>query len=47
MIDAGERLAAERGIAAMSLREVQAAAGQRNKSAAQYHFGSRTGLIEA
>lgn len=47
MIEAGERLAAERGMAAMSLREVQAAAGQRNKSAAQYHFGSRHGLIEA
>ena len=47
MIDAAERLAAERGMAAMSLREVQAAAGQRNKSAAQYHFGSRAGLIEA
>lgn len=47
MIEAGERLAAERGIAAMSLREVQAAAGQRNKSAAQYHFGSRAGLIDA
>jgi AcrR family transcriptional regulator len=47
MIDAAERLAAERGMAAMSLREVQAASGQRNKSAAQYHFGSRRGLIEA
>jgi AcrR family transcriptional regulator len=47
MIDAGERLAAERGLAAMSLREVQAAAGQRNKSAAHYHFGDRRGLIEA
>lgn len=47
MIEAGERLAAERGLAAMSLREVQAAAGQRNKSAAQYHFGDRRGLIEA
>ena len=47
MIEAGERIAAERGIGAMSLREVQAAAGQRNKSAAQYHFGSREGLIEA
>jgi AcrR family transcriptional regulator len=47
MIEAGERIAAERGLAAMSLREVQAAAGQRNKSAAQYHFGSRHGLIEA
>lgn len=47
MIDAAERIAVERGLAAMSLREVQAASGQRNKSAAQYHFGSREGLIEA
>jgi AcrR family transcriptional regulator len=47
MVEVAERLAAERGLAAMSLREVQALAGQRNKSAAQYHFGSRTGLIEA
>ncbi len=47
MIDAAERLAAEKGLAAMSLREVQAAAGQRNKSAAQYHFGSKEGLAEA
>ncbi len=47
MIDAAERLAAERGLAAMTLREVQAAAGQRNKSAAQYHFGSKEGLVEA
>lgn len=31
----------------MSLREVQSMAGQKNKSAAQYHFGSREGLIEA
>lgn len=47
MIDAAERLVAEQGLGAMSLREVQKAAGQRNKSAAQYHFGSRHGLIEA
>jgi AcrR family transcriptional regulator len=47
MVDVAERLAAERGLAAMSLREVQSLAGQRNKSAAQYHFGSRAGLIEA
>jgi AcrR family transcriptional regulator len=47
MIDAGERIAAERGLGAMSLRAVQTAAGQRNKSAAHYHFGSREGLIEA
>jgi len=47
MIDAAERLVAERGLAAMSLREVQGAAGQRNKSAAHYHFGSKEGLVEA
>lgn len=47
MIDAAERLAAEEGLGAMSLRAVQTAAGQRNKSAAHYHFGSREGLIEA
>ena len=47
MIDAAERLIAEQGIAACSLREVQALAGQRNKSAAHYHFGSHDGLVEA
>lgn len=47
MIEAAERIVAEQGLGAMSLRAVQAAAGQRNKSAAQYHFGSRDGLIEA
>jgi AcrR family transcriptional regulator len=47
MVDAAERLIAERGLGAVSLREVQASAGQRNKSAAHYHFGSRDGLIEA
>ena len=47
MIDAAERLIAERGLAACSLREVQHLAGQRNKSAAHYHFGSLEGLVEA
>jgi AcrR family transcriptional regulator len=47
MIDAAEGLVAERGLRNVSLREVQATAGQRNKSAAQYHFGSLHGLIEA
>ena len=42
-----ERLFAERGIAAVSLREVGAAAGQRNNGATQYHFGDRDGLIRA
>jgi AcrR family transcriptional regulator len=47
MILAAERLFGERGIEAVSLREVGAAAGQRNNSAAQYHFGSRDGLVDA
>lgn len=47
MIDAAERLVAERGLAALTLRDVQNEAGQANKSAAQYHFGSREGLLSA
>jgi len=42
-----ERLFAERGIEGVSLRDVSAAAGQRNHSAAQYHFGDREGLVAA
>src|SRR3954471_22714967 len=47
MILAAERLFAERGIGAVSLREVGTAAGQRNNSAVQYHFGSKPGLVAA
>ena len=47
MIRAAERLFSERGIEAVSLREVGAVAGQRNNSAAQYHFGTREGLVDA
>jgi AcrR family transcriptional regulator len=47
MIVAAERLFAERGVGAVSLREIGAAAGQRNNSAAQYHFGSKQGLVDA
>lgn len=47
MILVAERLVAERGLAALTLRDVQTEAGQRNKSAAAYHFGSREGLLEA
>ncbi|WP_051461443.1 TetR/AcrR family transcriptional regulator [Tomitella biformata] len=47
MIDAAERIVAERGLSELTLRQVQIAAGQSNKSAAQYHFGSRDGLITA
>ncbi|MFI5779976.1 TetR family transcriptional regulator [Nocardia sp. NPDC051570] len=46
LILAAERLIAERG-AAVPLRDIAAAAGQRNNSAIQYHFGSRDALIAA
>ncbi|MGW6379168.1 TetR family transcriptional regulator [Rhodococcus sp. NPDC055112] len=47
MIDAAEQIVAEKGLPALTLKDVQIAAGQSNKSAAKYHFGSREGLIEA
>jgi AcrR family transcriptional regulator len=47
LIVTAERLFAERGIGSVSLREIVIEAGQRNKSAANYHFGDKRGLIEA
>ena len=44
---AAERLFAEQGIEGPTLREVGAAAGQKNHSAVQYHFGDRQGLLAA
>lgn len=47
LIRTGERLFGERGIAAVSLREIGVAAGQRNTAAAQYHFGDKDALVRA
>ena len=47
LVAQAERLFAEHGIAGVSLRDVSAAAAQRNHSAAQYHFGDRHGLVVA
>jgi AcrR family transcriptional regulator len=47
LLDTAERLFAERGITGVSLREITEAAGQRNASVVQYHFGSRDGLVAA
>jgi AcrR family transcriptional regulator len=47
LIAAAERLFAERGIDAVSLREIGIAAGKRNPNVAQYHFGDRDSLIRA
>lgn len=42
-----ERLFSEGGIDDISIRQINLAAGQRNSSAAQYHFGTREDLIVA
>jgi len=47
LIEAAERLIAKKGLADVSTREILQEAGQRNQSALQYHFGSKTGLIQA
>jgi AcrR family transcriptional regulator len=47
LITAAERLFAERGVDAVSLNEINRAAGQRNASSLQYHFGDRAGLLKA
>ena len=47
MISAAEQLVAERGLGAVSMRMVGEAAGQRNHSAVQFHFGSWEGLLQS
>lgn len=47
LLDVAERLLSERGIDGVSLREIRLAAGQRNTSALQFHFGDREGLLRA
>jgi AcrR family transcriptional regulator len=47
LLSAAAELFAERGIDAVSLREITAASGVRNSTALQYHFGDRRGLLRA
>jgi AcrR family transcriptional regulator len=47
LIGAAEVLFATHGIEGVSLREINRAAGARNASALQYHFGGRDGLLRA
>ncbi|WP_146087235.1 TetR/AcrR family transcriptional regulator [Thermomonospora echinospora] len=47
ILDAAERLMAERGVHGVSLNEINTAAGQRNTAALHYHFGGRDGLLRA
>jgi AcrR family transcriptional regulator len=47
LIVTAERLFAQRGIDAVSLREIGEEAGQRNSAVVNYYFGDRAGLIRA
>jgi AcrR family transcriptional regulator len=47
LLDTAEALFGLYGINAVSLREIAAAAGQRNSSAVQYHFHDKEGLLDA
>jgi AcrR family transcriptional regulator len=45
MLEIAERLFAEHGIEQVPLRQIVVEAGQRNRSALHYHFGSREALV--
>src|SRR6202007_1673302 len=47
LLSAAEVLFAERGMYAVSNRQISEAAGQGNNAAACYHFGTRTELLRA
>ena len=47
LVRAAERLFAEHGVDGVSLRQIGIEAGNANKSAVQYHFGSKENLIQA
>lgn len=47
ILDAAEKLFAERGPQAVSLNRINSAARQRNTAAVHYHFKNRDGLLDA
>jgi AcrR family transcriptional regulator len=47
LLSAAEQLFAERGVDAVSLREITRVAGARNVIAVQYHFEDRAGVLRA
>ena len=47
LMQAAEKLIAEKGLEQVSIREILNEAGQNNTSALQYHFGNLNGLIAA
>jgi AcrR family transcriptional regulator len=47
LVLAAERLFAAHGLDGISLRQINSAAGQKNTSGVQYHFGSKDALVRA
>ncbi len=47
ILDTAERMFAERGVGAVSNRQVSEAAGQGNTAAVTYHFGTKADLVRA
>jgi AcrR family transcriptional regulator len=47
IISTAELLFAEKGVASVSLNEITRAAGQKNRNAVHYHFGSKEALVQA
>jgi AcrR family transcriptional regulator len=47
IINTAELLFAEKGVASVSLNEITRAAGQKNRNAVHYHFGSKEALVQA
>jgi AcrR family transcriptional regulator len=47
LLGAAERLYAQRGLDAVSMREITREAGQKNSSALQYHFSGKEALVSA
>lgn len=43
----GEQLFAEKGVVNVTIAEINKASGQKNRSALQYHFGDKLGLLDA
>ncbi|HET9079169.1 MAG TPA: TetR family transcriptional regulator, partial [Trebonia sp.] len=47
LLDAAAVLMDERGVDNVTLQDISQASGHRNRSAVQYHFGSRVAVIQA
>lgn len=47
MLQHAEQLFASRGVASVSMNEINQTSGQKNRNAAHYHFGSKAGLLHA